>query len=98
VYPRRSAANSLLFLERMIEEMPFPVQVIQTDRGREFFAYCFQEKLMQYAIKFRRSSRLRRTSMEKWNAPSALILDNTPGALREALPSRLIEFRNVSLL
>jgi transposase InsO family protein len=53
VYPRRSAANSLLFLERMIEEMPFPVQAIQTDRGREFFAYCFQEKLMQYAIKFR---------------------------------------------
>jgi len=51
VYPRRSAANSLLFLERMIEEMPFPVQAIQTDRGRKFFAYCFQEKLMQYAIK-----------------------------------------------
>jgi transposase InsO family protein len=37
----------------MIEEMPFPVQAVQTDRGREFFAYCFQEKLMQYAIKFR---------------------------------------------
>jgi transposase InsO family protein len=53
VYPRRSAANSLLFLERVIEEMPFPVQAIQTDRGREFFAYCFQEKLMEYAIKFR---------------------------------------------
>jgi hypothetical protein len=53
VYPRRTAANSLLFLERMNEEMPFPVQAIQTDRGREFFAYCFQEKLRQYAIKFR---------------------------------------------
>jgi transposase InsO family protein len=53
VYPRRTAANSLLFLERLNEEMPFPVQAIQTDRGREFFAYCFQEKLMQYAIKFR---------------------------------------------
>jgi len=53
LYPRRSADNSLLFLERVIEEMPFPVQAIQTDRGREFFAYCFQEKLMQYAIKFR---------------------------------------------
>ena len=47
VYPRRTAANSLLFLERVIEEMPFPVQAIQTDRGREFFAYCFQEKLME---------------------------------------------------
>jgi len=53
VYPRRTAANSLLFLERVIEEMPFPVQAIQTDRGREFFAYCFQEKLIEYAIKFR---------------------------------------------
>jgi len=28
VYPRRSAANSMLFLERVIEEMPFPVQAI----------------------------------------------------------------------
>jgi putative transposase len=53
IYSRRSAANSLLFLERAIEEFPFPIQAIQTDRGREFFAYLFQEKLMEYAIKFR---------------------------------------------
>ena len=53
IYPRRSAANSLLFLERAIEEFPFPIQAIQTDCGREFFAYSFQEKLMEYAIKFR---------------------------------------------
>jgi len=53
VFPRRTAANSLLFLELAIEEFPFPIQRIQTDRGREFFAYCFQEKLMEYAIKFR---------------------------------------------
>ena len=53
VYPRRTAANSLLFLERVIEEMPFPAQAIQTDRGREFFAYDFQEKLMEYGIRFR---------------------------------------------
>ena len=53
IYPRRTAANSLLFLERVMEEMPFPVQAIQTDRGREFFAYCFQEQLMEYGIKFR---------------------------------------------
>lgn len=33
--------------------MPFPIQRIQTDRGREFFAFCFQEKLMEYGIKFR---------------------------------------------
>jgi transposase InsO family protein len=29
------------------------VKTVQTDRGREFFAYCFQEKLMEYGIKFR---------------------------------------------
>jgi transposase InsO family protein len=51
--PTQSAANSFLFLERAIEEFPFPIQRIQTDRGREFFAYSFQEKLMEYAIKFR---------------------------------------------
>jgi transposase InsO family protein len=53
VYSRRTAANSLLFLEKLIEEMPFPIQRIQTDRGREFFAYDFQERLMEYGIKFR---------------------------------------------
>jgi Integrase core domain len=51
--PRRMAANSLLSLEKINEEMPFPVQCIQTDCGREFFAYKFQERLMSYAIKFR---------------------------------------------
>lgn len=53
IYSRRTAANSLLFLEKLIEEMPFPIQRIQTDRGREFFAYDFQERLMEYGIKFR---------------------------------------------
>jgi len=53
LYSARTAANSLLFLEMVIEEMPFPMQRIQTDRGREFFAYKFQERLMEYAIKFR---------------------------------------------
>ena len=53
LYKRRTAANSLQFLELAIEEFPFPIQRIQTDRGREFFAYCFQEKLMEYGIKFR---------------------------------------------
>jgi hypothetical protein len=33
--------------------MPFPLQRIQTDRGQEFFAYQFQQKLREYAIKFR---------------------------------------------
>jgi len=46
-------ANTLDFLERLIEEMPFPIQRIQTDRGREFFAEAGQQRLMDWVIKFR---------------------------------------------
>ena len=53
VYPKRTAANTILFLEKLIEEMHFPIQSIQTDRGKEFFAYKVQEQLMEYGIKFR---------------------------------------------
>lgn len=53
LYSRRTAANSLAFLEFLIEEIPFPIQRIQTDRGQEFFAYEFQLKLWEYGIKFR---------------------------------------------
>jgi len=40
-------------LERLLEEMPFPVQRVQTDRGREFFAVVVQQWLMDHCIKFR---------------------------------------------
>ena len=53
IYPRRTAANTLLFLEKVLEEMPFPVQRVQTDRGREFFALKVQQLLMDRRIKFR---------------------------------------------
>jgi len=53
IYPARTAANTILFLEKMVEEMHFPIQSIQTDRGREFFAYKVQEWLAEYCIKFR---------------------------------------------
>jgi len=33
--------------------MPFPIQRIQTDKGREFFAEKVQKRLMKYGIKFR---------------------------------------------
>jgi hypothetical protein len=46
VYPRRIAANTLDFLERLIEEMPFPIQRIQSDRGLEFFAEKVQQRLL----------------------------------------------------
>ena len=42
LYPRRSATSTLSFLDRLLEEMPFPIQRIQTDRGLEFFAEAVQ--------------------------------------------------------
>jgi len=53
VFSRRTAANTLLFIDKVIEEMPFSIQRIQTDRGTEFFAEKVQRKLMDYGIKFR---------------------------------------------
>jgi transposase InsO family protein len=53
LFSRRTASNTLLFLEMVIEELPFPIQRIQTDRGREFFAHSVQQRLREYGIKFR---------------------------------------------
>ncbi len=53
LYSRRTAANTLDFIDCVLEEMPFPIQRIQTDRGREFFAIKVQERLKNYKIKFR---------------------------------------------
>lgn len=52
-FSRVSAKHTLQFIEKVVEEMPFPIQRIQTDREREFFAYQVQEKLMELGIKFR---------------------------------------------
>ena len=53
VFNRRTANNTLKFLDQVIEEMPFSIQRIQTDRGTEFFAEKVQRKLMALGIKFR---------------------------------------------
>lgn len=54
IYSRRTAKNSVHFLEeRMIEEFPFPIQRIQSDRGAEFFGLEFQLAMKRYCIKFR---------------------------------------------
>lgn len=53
LYKRRTSSNTLDFIDVMIEQFPFPIQRIQCDRGREFFAILVQEKLMRYSIKFR---------------------------------------------
>ena|SRR5947209_9109913 len=103
LYKRRSAANSLLFLEKVIEEFPFPIQRIQTDRGREFFAYAFQEKLIEYGIKFRplkpasphlngKVERSQRTDLEEFYATVDLSAEDLGGRLDD-WQSHYNEFR-----
>jgi transposase InsO family protein len=53
LFPRRTAANTLLFLEQVLDELPFPIQRLQTDHGTEFTAYAVQDFLLENAIKFR---------------------------------------------
>jgi len=50
---RRSAGATLAFLDQVLEEMPFAIQRVQTDRGAEFFAEEVQRRLMGEAIRFR---------------------------------------------
>lgn len=51
LYPRRTAANTLDFLERILEEIPFPIQRLQTDNGTEFLAYKVRDRLLDLCIK-----------------------------------------------
>jgi transposase InsO family protein len=53
LFPRRSAEHTLEFFDQLVEEMPFPVQRIQSDRGTEFFAVKVQRWLQSRCIKFR---------------------------------------------
>ena len=53
LYKRRTAVDTINFIEDVLEEKPFPVQSIQTDRGAEFFAYRVQESPPEWRIKFR---------------------------------------------
>ncbi|HET7831648.1 MAG TPA: IS481 family transposase [Gallionella sp.] len=53
LYSRRTAENTLDFIDCVVDEMPFPIQRIQTDRGLEFFAIKVQERLIENGIKFR---------------------------------------------
>jgi transposase InsO family protein len=77
LYPRRTAANTRDFLKHVLQEMPFPVQRVQTDRGGEFFAYGVQDNLREQHIKFRpnrprapylngKVERVQRTALEEF--------------------------------
>jgi len=74
--------------------MPFPIQIIQTDRGREFFAYSYQELLMKWGIKFRpikprsphlngKVERSQRTDLEEFYAIEDLDNPNLKEKLQE---------------
>ena len=78
VFPRKTAASTLTILEHVVEEMPFSIQRIQTDRGPEFFAYPVQDRLRQWSIKFRpirpraphlngKVERVQRTALEEFS-------------------------------
>ena len=56
LFTRRTAAASVIFLEQVLEEIPFPIQRIQTDRGREFFAEKLQRQLIEWWVKSRMTS------------------------------------------
>jgi transposase InsO family protein len=53
LYPRRTAANTVDFLEQVLEEIPFPIQRLQTDNGTEFMAYKVRDFLLDLCIKHR---------------------------------------------
>ncbi len=53
IYKRRTTTNTLHFLDLVLEQFPFPIQRIQTDRGLEIFAEKGQVKMMELGIKFR---------------------------------------------
>jgi transposase-like protein len=53
LYKRRTAENTLDFLDQVLERISFPIQRIQTDRGQEFSAYVVQEYFRKQKIKFR---------------------------------------------
>lgn len=53
IFRRRTAPKKPAYLEHALEEMPFPVQRVPTDRGRELFAVGIQQWLMEHCIKCR---------------------------------------------
>ena len=53
IYPRKTAKIAVKFIGEMLDDFGFPVRVVQTDWGIEFFNDAFQEELMEHYIKFR---------------------------------------------
>ncbi|MBV8884801.1 MAG: IS481 family transposase, partial [Chroococcidiopsidaceae cyanobacterium CP_BM_RX_35] len=53
LYPNKTAASTVAFIDSVMAQMPFPIQRFQTDRGEEFMAHKVQRRLMKLGIKFR---------------------------------------------
>ena len=53
LYSRRTAKNTVYFIEKVVEKMPFPIQRVQIDRGSEFTSYIVQDLLFDWRIKYR---------------------------------------------
>ena len=94
VHPRKTAKCTLAFLDQVVEEMPFPIQRIQTDRGQEFFAFDVQDALRERCIKFRSTKprsphlngkveRVQRTALEAFWPTVALDDPEVPDRLAE---------------
>jgi transposase InsO family protein len=94
LYQKRTAQNTVDFIERVQEEMPFPNQRVQTDRGMEFFGIKAQKKFMEYCIKFRpnkpasphlngKVERSQKTDREEFYATVDLADDNLADLLAE---------------
>ena len=53
IYPSRTAAHTLEFLDIVLDAIPVAIQRIQTDRGGEFMAMKVQKFLRESCIKYR---------------------------------------------
>lgn len=55
-YPTANAVNTVDFIEKVITRVPFPIQKIRTDQGKEFIADKVEELLKKYNIIHRKNT------------------------------------------
>ena len=53
LYERRSRQSAIAFLFEVLDSIGFPIKVVQTDWGTEFFNQDFQQELHEHFIKYR---------------------------------------------
>lgn len=55
-YAKANQKNTLDFLEKVLERIPFPVQKIRTDQGKEFIANTIKDFLKENNIQYRNNT------------------------------------------